>query len=405
MNRIAELREERNTIVVEARKILDKADAEKRAVTGEERAKYDELMGKQADLKKQIEERDAIEQVERELAVREVRAKPAAAGEKTKAELQMDGFRNWMRNEVRGGAEGIAEFRDLQANTNASGGYIVPPEQFVKDLIVKLKDLVWVRKYATVIPIAQAASLGIPTLEAEPNDADWTSEISTGNSDTGMAFGKRKLEPHALAKNLKVSRELLRMAAINPEGVIQDRFSYKFGVTEEKAFLTGSGAQQPLGLFTASANGIDTTRDISTGNTTTGITFDGLMANKYGIKAQYRNKNCSWLFSRSAVLQIAQLKDNYGRYLWQPSTQVDQPDTILGFPVIESEYVPATFTTGKYVGLFGDLSFYWIADAYDMEMQRLEELYAATNQVGFIMRKKTDGMPVLAEAFARVKLA
>jgi hypothetical protein len=40
-----------------------------------------------------------------------------------------------------------------------------------------------------------------------------------------------------------------------------------------------------------------------------------------------------------------------------------------------------------------------------MEMQRLVELYAATNQIGFIGRKETDGMPVLAEAFVRVTLA
>jgi len=38
-------------------------------------------------------------------------------------------------------------------------------------------------------------------------------------------------------------------------------------------------------------------------------------------------------------------------------------------------------------------------------MQRLVELYAATNQVGFVGRLESDGMPVLAEAFVRVKLA
>ncbi len=40
-----------------------------------------------------------------------------------------------------------------------------------------------------------------------------------------------------------------------------------------------------------------------------------------------------------------------------------------------------------------------------MEVQRLVELYAATNQVGLIGRMESDGMPVLEEAFARVKLA
>jgi hypothetical protein len=40
-----------------------------------------------------------------------------------------------------------------------------------------------------------------------------------------------------------------------------------------------------------------------------------------------------------------------------------------------------------------------------MEIQVLYELDAATNQIGFISRAECDGMPVLEEAFARVKLA
>ena len=37
-------------------------------------------------------------------------------------------------------------------------------------------------------------------------------------------------------------------------------------------------------------------------------------------------------------------------------------------------------------------------------MQRLAELYAETNQIGIIARAATDAMPVLEEAFVRVKL-
>jgi len=53
----------------------------------------------------------------------------------------------------------------------------------------------------------------------------------------------------------------------------------------------------------------------------------------------------------------------------------------------------------------GDFSFYWIADALDMQIQRLDELYAESNQVGFIGRLETDGMPVLEDAFRRLQQA
>ena len=81
------------------------------------------------------------------------------------------------------------------------------------------------------------------------------------------------------------------------------------------------------------------------------------------------------------------------------------PDRLLNLPYMESQYAPNTFTTGLYVGILGDFKFYWIVDALDMTVQRLIELYAETNQVGFIGRAECDGMPVLEEAFVRVKLA
>jgi HK97 family phage major capsid protein len=108
---------------------------------------------------------------------------------------------------------------------------------------------------------------------------------------------------------------------------------------------------------------------------------------------------------RDGAKQTAKLKDGEGQYIWRESVRVGEPDRLLGLPVHMSEYAPNTFTTGLYVGIVGDFRFYWIADSLDMEVQRLEELYAATSQVGFIGRLESDGMPVLEEAFARVKLA
>ena len=168
--------------------------------------------------------------------------------------------------------------------------------------------------------------------------------------------------------------------------------------------MTGHGAQQPLGVFTASNDGISTGRDVSTGNTTTSMTFDGLKEAKWTLKQQYWNGS-QWIFHRDGGKQIDKLKDGEGRYIWQASVIVGQPDRLLGLPVNFSEYAPNTFTTGLYVGILGDFSFYWIVESLGMELQRLQELYAATNQIGFIIRAEIDAMPVLEEAFVRVKLA
>jgi len=218
-----------------------------------------------------------------------------------------------------------------------------------------------------------------------------------------MDFGKRELSPHPLAKYIKVSRKLLRTSAFDIEGLVRDRLAYKHAVPQENAFLNGSGSGQPLGVFTASNDGISTGRDVSTGNTDTAMTFDGLKEAKYTMKGQYWPR-VRWVFHRDGVKQISKLKDGEGQYIWQASVVAGDPDRLLSFPTHMSEYAPNTFLSGNYVGILGDFSFYWIVDALDMEIQRLVELYAASNQIGFIGRMECDGMPVLEEAFVRVTL-
>jgi HK97 family phage major capsid protein len=219
-----------------------------------------------------------------------------------------------------------------------------------------------------------------------------------------MGFGKRELHPHPLVKRIKVSNKMLRVSSFDVEGLVRQRLAYKFAVTEENAFLNGSGSGQPLGMMIASDDGISTSRDVSTGNATTSIKFDGLFEAKYTLKSQYWGK-ARWVFHRDGVKQVAKLKDGDGQYIWSESVRVGEPDRLLGFPVMMSEYCPSTFTTGLYVGILGDFSYYWIADAMNMQVQRLVELYAEANQTGFIGRLECDGAPVLEEAFVRVKLA
>lgn len=423
---IKDLIEKRAKLTDEGRKILDKAEAEKRALTDEEKQRWkkatDDALSVTEDIQRYAQQAEAERALAanvlnlatnvvqpgddpahpqqraialpatRELKPEEAQRLNTAVGEHLRAAL---GFRGPLADQER---------RDLQFTVDTAGGYLVPPQEFVASIIKFVNNLVFIRQRATKYTLEKAQTLGIPTLAADPADADWTSELAIGGTDTTMAVGKRELMPHPLAKLLKVSEPLLRMSALDVAGLIMERLGYKFGVTEEKSFLLGNGAQQPLGLFTASADGISTGRDVSTGNTTTTLTFDGLRNAKYGLKGQYWQK-AAWIFNRSVLALIANLKDGEGRYLWEQSVQVGQPDRILGFPVNMSEYSPNTMTTGLYAGILGDYSFYWIVDTLNLRIQILRELYAATNQIGFVGRQELDGMPVLEEAFVRVKLA
>ena len=416
---LQELRTARAKAIKDGRDLVDAADKEKRGLNPEEDVRFGKFMDEADGLKSQIERESRLATAEQSLDEIESRALPLEppgktperkagdpedreTADKKQTEAENRAFSKFCKSGRHG--MGPDEFRALQVDSDTIGGYLVPPEQFVASLIQAIDDLLFVRRLANVQTLMTADSLGVPSLDADPADADWTSEILTGSEDSTMSFGKRALKPAPLAKLLKVSKTLLRKSAIPAEQLVRERLAYKFAVTEEKAFLTGSGALQPLGVFTASDDGISTSRDVSTGNTTTSIKFDGLKEAKYSLKAGYWPR-LQWIFHRDAVKQLAKLKDGEGRYIWVDSVVGTEPDRLLGFPVNMSEFAPNTFTTGLYVGILGDFSNYWIADALSMELQRLDELYAATNQVGFIGRLETDGLPVLEEAFARVKLA
>ena len=291
----------------------------------------------------------------------------------------------------------------LQADADTAGGFTILPQQVATTFIKGLDDIVAVRQFAHVERVSSAASLGAVSLDADPEDGDWTQELTTVDFDTQMEFGKRELRPHELTKGIKVSRKLLARSTQPIESLVNDRLTYKFGVTHETAFMTGNGVNKPLGIFTASADGINTDRDITAAATTT-FTGDELINTLYNVKAQYQATG-RWIIHRNGVKIARKLKGGDGQYIWQPGLQGGQPDLILGRPYIQSEYAPSTFLTTTYAAAFGDLSYYWIADAEDISIQRLVELYAATNQVGFIARAATDGMPVLSEAFSRLVLA
>lgn len=293
----------------------------------------------------------------------------------------------------------------LQMDKDTAGGYLVVPEQFVAKLIQDLDYEVFIRQYATIYTLTDAESLGAPALDTDIADTNWTTELAIGTVDSSLAFGKRRLTPHPLAKYILVSKDLLMTAAISVEAIVRQRLAYKFGTVQEAAFMTGSGSGQPLGLFTASANGITTSQDVSTGNTSTAFTADGLINCKYKLTSPYlRSPNLRWIFHRDGIKMARQLKTGDGQYLWKPGLAGDPTDTLLDVPVLTSEFAPNTFTTLLYTGLIGDLGQYYIADAMSMRIERLVELGAATNQDYFIGRLKCDGMPVLSTAFARVKL-
>jgi HK97 family phage major capsid protein len=398
---IQDMKQKRANLINQAREVIERAENANREMDTDENQQHRRILTDVNNMKDKIdllEQQYAAEQSIQDSGYQPNRQEPQNQNKKNTNPRASEDYQNAFRNYILSGNVQ----NSLQVTDDTLGGFITSPLDFVNQLIKDVDDVVFIRQWATKFT-TNAKSLGAPSLDTDLNDFDWTSEVGNVNEDKNMKFGRRELTPHALSKLVKISMKLLRSALQDPEEIVRARLAYKMGLTHEKAFLTGSGVNQPLGVFTASRDGISTNRDVANGNTATGITLDGLKSAKWELKTAYQ-RDAKWLFHRDGLEQIDKLKDGSGQYLWQPSTQVGEPDRLLGIPYFASEHVPNTFTTGKYVGILGDFSNYWIADSQDFGVQRLNELYAGNNQIGFIGRGETDGMPVKEEAFVRVTL-
>lgn len=435
---LKELIDERAKLVMDNRKIMDKAKSENRQLNTEESAEYDkrdsdidklcnEIDAKRADDKRRSRLNDyndmLADSAGRQVLASAVDAMPTnAAGAHNPIKLSVSGNEIVLQPGTRQHercqekylrdfnayltGQAIGEQLSLQTAIDPKGGYLAPPT-FVAMLIKFLDDFVFMRQLATVLPpMSSAVSIGAPSWDTDPGDSDWTAEIPASDisEDDTATVGKREFKPNLITKLVTISQKLIRSSVLPIDSFLISRLGYKAGITEEKGFLTGSGAQQPLGVFTASADGIDTSRD-TTASGTTSFTADDLINTKYSLKGPYQQR-ATWIFHRLVIKLIRKLKDGMGQYLWAPGLNNSMPDTILDRPFVMSEYAPSTMTTGLYAGVIGDFKTgYWICDSLELEIQRLVEVFARRNKVGFIARKETDGAPVLAECFARLKLA
>lgn len=397
-SKLQTLLEQKRKATEDARSIYSIVDGENRAPTAEEREKLDKAFADIENLKQRIADEKRLDASDDE--IRSLLTQPI---EEVKTVDKKAEYREAFAQYI---ATGKAENRAIVEGIDPNGGYLVPDEAYQNTLIKGVDAVCHIRRYATKFALSKAKSLGFPSLDHDLDDFEFTTEIATAPEDTALRFGKREFIPHDFRKRVKMSKNLITDAEIDPVSLVLDRVAYVHGRTEEKAFLTGNGINQPLGVFTASAQGISTARDVSTGNTTTAITADGLKNAKYKLAQQYRdNESCKWVFHPDAVKMIALLKSSDNHYYWEDSMTVGDPDRLFGYEVLESPFAPNTFTTGQYVGIIGDFSKYWIVDVTRTSIQMLYELYAETNQVGVIAGYAVDGMPVLEEAFARVTLA
>jgi len=392
---ILELREKRAKAWEAAKAFLDSHRKENGVLSAEDDAAYTKMEQEITDLGKEIARMERQEALDAELnrpVNKPLTGKPGGRADADDAEDKTgrasDDYRKNFWNAMRSKAPMPAVTNALQVGTDSEGGYLVPDE-YERTLVEALEEENIFRQMAKVIKTS-SGDRKIPVV-ASKGTASWIDEEGA-YPESDDSFGQVSIGAYKLGTMIKVSEELLNDSVFDLQSYISREFARRIGAKEEEAFFTGDGNGKPLGVL-AATGGAETG---VTAASATAVTADELMDLYYSLKSPYRKKSV-WVLNDSTIKAIRKLKDNNGQYLWQPSLTAGAPDMILGRPIKTSAYMPAIAAGAKTIA-FGDFSYYWIADRQGRSFKRLNELFAATGQVGFLASQRVDGKMILAEA-------
>jgi HK97 family phage major capsid protein len=188
---------------------------------------------------------------------------------------------------------------------------------------------------------------------------------------------------------VKISEELLEDEAANLGGFLSNHVARQFGLWENDAFFVGTGSNEPDGVFESGTAGVSS-------DFATTIAASEIPELFFKLTGEYRDSpNCYWAMQDSTLGLIQGLDGDPFKFIPTPAGNMMQ---LWSKPVRTSSKI-AAHTSGLKSIVFGDFSYYMIAENKSLRVTRNPYLYQANGQVGFFWNQRVGGAVLQAEAF------
>ena len=255
-------------------------------------------------------------------------------------------------------------------------------------------------------------------MPALANDASayWASEQAAFTASTQPTVGMITIPVEEARGLLQVSQQNLEDSSFNLEDLIKKRLGLKFAQLEGTAFVAGTGVGQPRGILSypikassgyaggsAGKNNVTDSIPYVASGVANNLTADSILNVFMDLKSLYA-PNATYIFTRSTLNTIRLFKDAQSRPLWQPFAGNGLSATIYDRPYVEMPDMPE-IAANAYPVIVGDFSNFLIVDRITLNIQQLNELYAASGLVGYIARMRVGSDVLLPEAFRVLKAA
>lgn len=337
--------------------------------------------------------------------------RPGAPGAEGDEALQAEHKSAWLRWVRKGDDAGLADIerKAMNVGTPADGGYAVPIQQD-RDIMRLLTDLSPMRQVCRVMTVGTEDYRKLVNLGGTASG--WVGETDARPATAGPTLAQLKPSFGELYANPEVTQKALDDIFFNVEGELSQDISESFAVLEGKAFLSGTGTNQPVGLLTAktsaeadSARAFGTVQHIATGvadNFPAKDPADILIDLIYSMKAGYRT-GAQFMVNSMTLATMRKWKDGDGNYIWQPAMQNGQPGSIFGYGYVTNEDMPSA-GAGAIPVVFGNFQqAYVIFDR--MGIRSLRDPYTNKPFVGFYTTKRVGSMIANTQAVKFLKCA
>lgn len=337
--------------------------------------------------------------------------RPGAPGAEGDEALQAEHKSAWLKWVRKGDDDGLADIerKAMNVGTPADGGYAVPIQQD-RDIMRLLTDLSPMRQVCRVMTVGTEDYRKLVNLGGTASG--WVGETDARPATAGPTLAQLKPSFGELYANPEVTQKALDDIFFDVEGELSQDISESFAVLEGKAFLSGTGTNQPVGLLTAktsadadSARAFGTVQHIATGvadNFPAKDPADILIDLIYSMKAGYRT-GAQFMVNSMTLATMRKWKDGQGNYIWQPAMQNGQPGSIFGYGYVTNEDMPSA-GAGAIPVVFGNFQqAYVIFDR--VGIRSLRDPYTNKPFVGFYTTKRVGSMIANTQAVKFLKCA
>ena len=329
-------------------------------------------------------------------------ARPALSGAKSQSSAFVESY-------LRKGVEAGVELKAMVGTSDAAGGYAVPEEI---DAVIDrtLTAISPIRAIANVVKVGSAGYRKLVTSGGTPSG--WVAEDAARAETNTPTFNEIAPPFGELYANPAASQAMLDDAAFDVEAWLAQEIATEFARAEGAAFVSGSGINRPKGFLAAPTSAqADGARAFGTLQFVTSGAAGGFAASNpqdrlidlvQALRPPYR-QGAVFVMNSASAARIRKFKTSDGAFLWQPGLSAGQPDTLLGYPVVEAEDMPDIAADSLSIAFGNFKAGYVIAER--SETQILRDPYTHKPFVHFYATKRVGGQVANSEAIKLMKFA